>query len=64
MDQNEARLAAIETKIDDVKKTVDRTYRIFFWSAVIAVASIILPLIGLLFAVPVLISNYSSLLGS
>jgi len=63
MDTNETRLAAIETKLDDVKRTVDRIYRIFFWTGVITVAAIILPLIGLMFAIPVIISNYSSLLG-
>ena len=63
MDQNETRLIAIETKLDEVKKTVDRMYRIFFWTGVITIAAIVLPLIGLVFAIPVIISNYSSLLG-
>ncbi|MFA6603449.1 MAG: hypothetical protein WCT10_01250 [Patescibacteria group bacterium] len=30
MDNIETHLAAIEARLDDLKKTVDRTYRIFF----------------------------------
>lgn len=52
-----------ETKADiaEIKKRVIRIERYFFWTAVITVAAIILPLIGLLFAAPKLLHTYTDI---
>lgn len=59
----QARLAAIEKKIDDVYVSAEKTRKYFLWTAIITVAAIVLPLIGLAFAIPSVISSYSSALG-
>ena len=62
MDQMESRLAALETKIDRLQRTTDRLYKFFLWAANIAVVSFVLPLIGLAFVIPTVISSYSAVL--
>lgn len=63
MDQLDTRLAALETKMDEVKRSVDRMYRFFMWTLIITGVTVLLPLVGLIFVVPKLISTYSALLG-
>ncbi|MEK9151995.1 MAG: hypothetical protein AAB692_01370 [Patescibacteria group bacterium] len=61
MDPIETRLAAIEAKMNDVKTSVDRMYKFFLWTLIITAVTVVLPLIGLAFAIPKVISTYSSL---
>lgn len=63
MPEIEARLAALETKIDGIAKTTRRLYTIFLWTGIVTVAAIVLPLILMAFALPSLMSTYSSALG-
>jgi len=52
----------LEGKIDKLQHSIDRLNKIFFWTLVITVALFVLPLIGLLFAIPQFLSTYGSLL--
>lgn len=59
MDQDlEKRLAALEQKIDATYTVANKTRKIFLWTLIIAVVTTILPLIGLIFAVPKLINSF------
>jgi hypothetical protein len=58
----QARLEAIEKKLDAVYKSAETTRKYFLWVVIISVALFILPLIGLLFAIPSALSTYNSLL--
>jgi hypothetical protein len=51
------RLTAIEQKLDATYAVANKTRKIFLWTLIIAVVTTILPLIGLLFAVPKLIDS-------
>lgn len=60
MPEIEARLAALETKIDAIAKTTRRLYTIFLWTGIVTVAAIVLPLVLMAFAIPSLLSTYSA----
>ncbi|MEY4744748.1 MAG: hypothetical protein RL272_693 [Candidatus Parcubacteria bacterium] len=59
----EARMAAQEKKLDAIFVSVEKTRKYFLWTMIITVAMIVLPLIGIAFVVPTVISAYSSALG-
>lgn len=59
----QARLEAIEKKVDEVYVSAEKTRKYFLWTVIIAVAVTVLPLIGLAFTLPSIISGYSSALG-
>lgn len=61
--QLEARLTALELKIDAVYKSTEKTRKYFLSIVVISVIAFVLPLIGLVFAIPQFLSVYSSLGG-
>ncbi len=52
------RLTTLEGKIDEVFRSVEKTRKYFLWTLIISVALFILPLIGLVFAIPTFLSNY------
>lgn len=52
MPEIEARLAALEAKLDEVAKTTRRLYQIFLWTGVVTVLAIVLPLALAAFALP------------
>lgn len=52
------KLEILNKKIDDIYVSVEKTRKYFFWTMVITVALIVLPLIGLFFAVPSFLTNY------
>lgn len=54
----DAKLAELEKKIDAIYSSVEKTRTYFKWTMIITVALFILPLIGLLFAIPSFMSNY------
>lgn len=60
----EERLAAIEKKIDAIYETTEKTRKYLFWTLAITVAVVVLPAIGLVFAVPSFISTYNETLQS
>ena len=64
MDQDlQQRFDALEKKVDDVFASAEKTRKYFLWTMIITVAAIVLPLIGLAFTLPGIISTYSSALG-
>lgn len=60
----EERLADIEKKIDAIYETTEKTRKYLFWTLVVTVAVIVLPAIGLIFAVPSFLSTYNETLNS
>ena len=57
-----ARLDEIAAKADAAFKAAESTRKYLFWTGVVTVALIVLPLIGLAFAIPSFISSYTSAL--
>ena len=53
-----ARLDAIEKKVDDAYKASESSRKYLFWTGVVTVALIVLPMIGLIFAIPAFMTNY------
>jgi hypothetical protein len=58
METTEQKIERLEQKVDKIYISVEKTRRYFFWTGVITLAIIILPLIGLLFVLPAFMSNY------
>lgn len=56
-----AKLEEIGTKADRAYQAAETVRKYLFWTGVITVALIVLPLIGLVFAIPQFLSSYSSL---
>lgn len=57
-DEAQKRLDLIERKIDAVLVSVESTRRYFFWTMVITLLIVVLPAIGLFFAVPMFLGSY------
>ncbi len=57
------KLADLETKIDAVYVSAEKTRKYFLGVIVVSVIAFVLPLIGLVFAIPSFISTYSQLGG-
>ena len=43
--------------------SVEKTRKYFLWTLIISLVVILLPLIGIIFAIPILLSTYNSALG-
>lgn len=54
----------LEKKIDAIYVSVEKTRKYFFWTMVVSLALFVLPLLGLFFAIPAFIANYSGLTGA
>lgn len=52
-----------ERKIDAIFVSVEKTRRYFLWTLILSLAFFLLPLVGVIFAVPFLLSSLSSLSG-
>jgi hypothetical protein len=63
MEPLEQRLSTLEKKIDAMGIIVTKLYRVFLATVIITVIAFVLPLIGLLFAIPSFLRNYNSMLG-
>jgi type IV secretory pathway component VirB8 len=61
MDPVQAKLEALEKKIDAIYTSVEKTRKYILWTAIITVAVIVLPLLGLVFVIPQFISYYGDL---
>lgn len=62
MDQDLAeKLDALEKKVDSVFRSVEKTRKYFLWTLIITVAVLVLPIIGLIFAVPAYLGTLSTL---
>ncbi|MFA9262420.1 MAG: hypothetical protein ACEQSB_03655 [Undibacterium sp.] len=56
-------LKVLEEKIALVHESVEKTRKYMFWSLVIQLAVVLLPIILLMFSVPFLLSSFSNLSG-
>jgi len=54
------KIEAQEKKLDDIYRSVEKTRNYFLWTMIITVALFVLPLIGLVFAIPQFLNAYSS----
>ncbi len=54
-------LAEQQKKIDAIYASVEKTRKYFLWTMIITVALFVLPLIGLVFAIPSFINTYSNI---
>lgn len=52
-----------EKKIDAIYVSVEKTRKYFLWTMIITVGTIVLPLIGLLFAIPFFLNTLSTAYG-
>ncbi len=59
MDQDQ-RLALLELKVTQVYESVEKIRKYFLWTGIITVALFVLPLIGLMFAIPSFLSSYDA----
>ena len=57
-----AKLNQIEEKAEKAYQTSEKVRKYLFWTGVITVALIVLPLIGLAFAIPQFINSYTTTL--
>lgn len=55
------KIEALERKIDAIYISVEKTRKYFLIVLIISVAVLVLPLIGLLFAIPSFLSTYNSI---
>lgn len=53
----------LEKKIDDIYLSVEKIRKYFLWTGIITAAVIVLPLIGLIFALPSFMNSYINTLG-
>ena len=60
----EERLLALEKKIEAIYASVEKTRQYLLWTLVITIALIVLPAIGLMFAIPSFVSEYNDTLQS
>jgi type IV secretory pathway component VirB8 len=52
------KLEILEVKIDTIYVSVEKTRKYFFWTMIITVVVLVLPMIGLAFAIPAFMTNY------
>jgi type IV secretory pathway component VirB8 len=53
------KLKAQDKKLEDIYRSVEKTRKYFLWTAIATVACFVLPLIGLMFAIPNMLDYYS-----
>ena len=51
----------IEKKLDAIFVSVEKTRKYFKWTMIITIVVIVLPLVGLVFAIPAFLKTYSGL---
>jgi len=55
------RLKSNEEKIDKIYISVEKTRKYFFWTLVATIVVVVLPLFGLIWALPSFMNTYSSI---
>lgn len=56
----EYRLQGLEQKVDMVYASVEKTRKYFMWTLIITLVAFVVPLIGLVFAIPSFLGSYTS----
>ena len=54
-------LAELERKIDAIYESTEKTRKYFLWTLIGTLIAFVLPLVGLVFAIPSFLATYSSL---
>lgn len=63
MEQEILRQIAVQNEVlQKVFISVEKTRKYFMWTLIITLALFIIPLVGLMFAIPVLLNNLSTML--
>lgn len=57
----EQKILDMETKINAIYVSVEKTRKYLWWTMVVTIVLFVLPLIGILFAIPSFISTYSNM---
>ncbi|MBI3631464.1 MAG: hypothetical protein HY219_01180 [Candidatus Staskawiczbacteria bacterium] len=60
MEQIDFKVEELEKKLDKLQQSIDKLIRIFFWTLAISMVLFVLPLIGLLFAIPKFLAGYAT----
>lgn len=61
--ENEQQLKKLEEKIDTMYAAIEKLRKYFLATLIITIAMVVLPIIGLLFALPLLMSTLSGTYG-
>lgn len=59
--EQSTKLAEMEKKINAIYVSVEKTRKYFLWTMIVTIALFVLPLVGLMFAIPAFISSYSGM---
>jgi len=57
------KLQAQDEKLEQIYQSVEKTRKYFLWTMIATIVTFVLPLIGLMFAVPFLMSSLSAAYG-
>lgn len=60
-DDIQQQLRSHDIKLDAIYMSIEKMRRYFLWTLIITIAVIVLPLVGLFFALPSFLGAYSSL---
>ena len=60
-DELRARLDTLEKKVDAAYTAADKARKYLFWTGVVTIALVVLPAIGLIFAIPSMVATYASM---
>ncbi len=52
-----------DKKLEDIYRSVEKTRKYFLWTLIITLVFMVLPLIGLVYAIPKFIDSYTGMLG-
>lgn len=63
MEQFEQRITSLEGRIEELTRSISKIKKVFYWIVWVSIALFVLPLIGLVFAIPQFLSTYSALEG-
>lgn len=63
MDEIQQKLAILEQKVDAVYESAEKTRKYFLWTLIITVLMFLLPLIGLMIAIPFLLNTMGQVYG-
>lgn len=58
MNPTDQKLSELEKKIDAIYVSVEKTRNYFKWTMIITIVLFVLPLVGLVFAIPAFMTNY------
>ena len=58
MNPTDEKLNALEAKLDAIYASVEKTRKYFQWTLIVTVVLFVLPLVGLVFAIPSFLANY------